>query len=285
MVFIRVIPKVSHIGKCPDEILTYISSFLDDQDVVNLTSTCKRFHKLKVRDESRYNLWNSTYPKLWTIPEDIISETESNTEITLEESQIALEYLQSLKVDIRRGDFIEFKVEMEDQCGNEGLAIYDGKQIVNLDRKYSEGCLPSQFKAIDEFPINYFHVNCFNKVRCIDYNFIIWFDHKPYLDQILANIKCDDKLCSEKTVYTHFIHKNGRKYYIVLCDEHFFTFKRIASKLKPEALASFKQTLSQDEICFSSDDEYLNGLLPERKLWSDQKTDVLFIDHFSTRSY
>lgn len=266
---------INNIDRLPNEILLSIFKFLPDRAIVNVTSTCNRYLKVgkKLRDESRYNLWNKRTVGFWDIPADVVAridiyndsdfDSENNEccvvsnseEVSLTRpviegedkgyaefkpgyNEVALKYLIEKGCKLKRGDLIRF----QDAIGyrNEGVSIYNGKEIIELESHFDDyGHLPREFKAIDEFPIGYFHCNFKDDgesegggYEFITHNCIIWFDHKPYLTEILENLtigKHPNIKTERDILYTHFVHKNGRKYYIIVCGEEYYDYEFIGT--------------------------------------------------------
>lgn len=91
------------------------------------------------------------------IPSSVVN-ISSSDEITPEALNAALnealEYLTTSKADLIRGDLVAF----ESSAGyrNEGIAIYDGNKIINLEDDIDEyDHVPKSFKVIQEFSIKY----------------------------------------------------------------------------------------------------------------------------------
>lgn len=241
--------------------------------------------KLELRQNSLYDLWNRKYPKLHTIPGEIPYHCNldrldqalhflrpSGQKVT-EENEIIDRTPNDPEIDLRRGDLVEF--ENSDCYRNDGLCIFNGKEIVELDFTPDDyGNLPKEFKAIDEFPLKYFHLNGPLKQRSITHNYNVWFDHKQYLDQILQNIKFDNQIYPVlldhesftyygPIAYTYFKHKNGRRYYIAASGENFYWNgesydyhdRHFPARSDDEILRSFKDKLLEDDICFGCSDE------------------------------
>ena len=209
--------------------------------------------KRSVIVEKGYQQWKVSCPNVYQIPYGIIPGFDEDEEISLirekrqdgilthleeislirekrqdgiltqDELRIALEYLKEFQVPLKRGDLIRF-LDF-DIFSDWGVHIFDGKGIQHLNALEcgTYGAIPMEFKVIDEFPIKYFHSNLFsNGHRGIRTNAIVWFNQLPYLDQLLANVRFDSSILTPGCVsiygdiiYTFFIHKNGRTYYIV----------------------------------------------------------------------
>lgn len=241
---------MDHTQKLPNEILFEIFGWLPDRDIVNVTSTCRRYWYIgyKLRKDSAYNLWNSKTVKFWDIPDEVIPLEDSNEKYIIEISKgkrrAALKYLLDKQFDIRRGDLIRFPW-INHKNGNDGVGIYNGTEIIELGsslNQYEYGYLPQEFKVIDEFPIGYFYLNFKGEgesnggYEYITHSYIIWLDYKPYLPEILENITIgkhpDIKTKNDiDIIFTYFTHRNGRKYYIIACGrEEYYKFKRISGK-------------------------------------------------------
>lgn len=288
MIYIRKIPSYNPFDICPHDIILLIFSWLDHISVIRVTSSCKKFLTLgnQIRRRSWIVLWNRSCPLI----------------IDLSASDDISQYIQENNVKIRRGDIIVKHGDNRRQ-----LLIYDSNEFVKLDTSVCEfGNLPRQFKVIDEFPIGYFSFNI-NKQPFSNCS-IVWFDHRPYLDQILANIQYNERLGSGNNVhsktntfrilngssavnepyldsyeaktsmkhiivsnslYTYFIHKNGIKYYIIFIDSNFPEL----SDFRP-AMEEFKRRLTCGvEICFSS---------CAVEFWDVPRTNILILDNYSS---
>ena len=140
--------------------------------------------------------------------EDFLDERESNEILMI---------LKDSNADLRRGDLIS--TQSKHGYRNEGIAIYDGVNIVNLCVDYDDyGCVPKQFKVIEEFPINYwsdhFQIQDLTK-RGIDHNCIVWFNHDLVKDQCIININFKMINDGKFGAFTQFNY-NDKIYFIVL---------------------------------------------------------------------
>ncbi len=258
----------------PNEILLEIFKLLSDRDILSVTSTCKRCLKVgrQLRNDSAYRLWNGKTVKCWDIPEELIPDSSENI-ITEEEGKISLDYLTKEKFDIRRGDLVRLVSRIGSR--NSGIAIYNGKEVIDLESEIDDyGYLPKEFKVIDEFPIGYFHLNYkesdkgeeYDWYDFITHNTIVWFDHKPYLPEILRGVtigKIPNTTMKINGLFTYFTHKNGRRYYIIACRDSYFKYsisKHMGKthweySLRPQAEEKMKSTLQGvNDIPFDSGD-------------------------------
>lgn len=171
----------------------------------------------------------ATHCKAYIIPEDIITQDEfyMDTKITQDISDRALDYLSEQGIVLEFGDLVVLEADYT-ELYNDGICIYDGQKViplsVNLD---NYGNLPKRFRILEEsiatdeerriFPIRYWHRHKFTDDWIgIGHNSHVWFDHTPYLDQILANIRYDRELFKDKyALYTSFTFQNTT-YYIVM---------------------------------------------------------------------
>lgn len=89
-----------------------------------------------------------------------------------------------------KGDLILFCEEK--RYRNEGVAIYDGENIIKLDYEYDEhGTLPKCFTVItNEAPIVYW-VN-YPRKKGISHNSVVWFDHFSVKQQCIAGAKIEN---------------------------------------------------------------------------------------------
>jgi hypothetical protein len=110
---------------------------------------------------------------------------------------------------IRRGDVVH--LEAVPAYRNNGKYIYDGREVVPLDFSLDEyGALPASFQVIDEFPIHYWQ-------NTIDHNCIIHFDLKPYLTDILKQLRCRDiNEFGSVVCQSQFTHWSGVDYTLII---------------------------------------------------------------------
>lgn len=156
------------------------------------------------------------------IPADVVT-LEDFTLSDEEELEIALGYLKSKNIKPEFGDLIVFDIPK--RYRNDGIAIFDGEKIINLDCEPDDyGTLPQMFRVIElcngkRFPIKYWHTyDKDNNTLGITHNSIVWFDHQPYFDQLIDNITYDDSHFNGKfSLYTSFIADDGNRYFIICC--------------------------------------------------------------------
>lgn len=274
--------------KLPNEILLEIFKLLPCRDIVNITSTCKRYLQVgkALREDSGYKLWRKKTVAFWDIPEEIIANDDDDEDcniITDEKRKIMLKYLIDQKFNIKRGDLIRLSSRVGYR--NNGVAIYNGKEIIDLESEIDDyGYLPKEFKVIDEFPIGYFHSNfkgtgeTEDGYEFITHNSIIWFDHKPYLPEILKNLTIGKPDIAENILYsiifTYFTYKNGRRYYIIVCGEGYYSYDwNYCYKPLENAIEMVTKVLSDsNDIYFQSE----IGAIGRMKL--KENADVLFLD-------
>lgn len=147
----------------------------------------------------------------------VYKEPHDGMDFTEKELNIGLRYLLDNNVELKRGDLISF--ESAETYRNDGLCIFDGQKIINLQHRTDEyGHLPSQFKLLTEFPLDYFHGK--SDRRRIVHNTTMWLDMDTFREQMLENVRFDDELTKdgEYMMYTSIKH-DGKTYYIVLFDE------------------------------------------------------------------
>lgn len=93
---------------------------------------------------------------------------------------VVLERLKKDGHNPKRGDIINLKPFMIEETNN-GVVIYDGNKLVDLDQ---DGNLPEEFSFITEFPIKYFSEDIYDEniihVNCSKFN-----------DQIFKNLVVD----------------------------------------------------------------------------------------------
>src|SRR3989344_1722726 len=89
----------------------------------------------------------------------------------------------------KRGDLVVF--DQNAGYRSDGVCIYDGENVVNLACEPDEyGTIPKQFKVLGEekFSTDYWVVY---DDKWGWHNNHVWFDYRPYLSQILENIRYD----------------------------------------------------------------------------------------------
>lgn len=115
---------------------------------------------------------------------------------------------------IKRGDIVH--LECLGSYRNDGIFIWDGQKMLDLESNQDDyGNLPQQFKAITEFPIDYFH---WNSKASICHNSYVWFDPKPVVDQIMANWSyglIDEVAMEDLRVFHSSFKLNGVTYRII----------------------------------------------------------------------
>lgn len=303
MLFIRVIPKENYFNKCPVDVIKVIFSFLNDLSLIRVTVTHKRFHNLMLKERSEivYKNWKVSHPNVYQIPDGIIAGfdftecTDYYTAIlhrefgNLHEDEVgtALEYLQEWKVPLKRGDIVQL-LNIDD-FRNWGVHIFNGKTLIPLDRDIDEtnGTVPREFKVIDEFPIEYFHRNCFNSGRRgVRKNYIVWFNQWPYLDQLLNNIKVDKNILKSRgeesiseIMYTFFTHKNGKMYYII---PTFDCFEMTRELFANNISRTLKENAKDEFISLLSSDTYFESHYYTKYRFKDN-IEILFIDKKSKK--
>ena len=164
---------------------------------------------------------NMSYCGLHKIPEEVVT-LEDEAHPNEEELEQALDYLTSQGIAPRFGDLIEF--EGNSGYRNNGIAIFDGRKIIDLDAEPDDyGTLPQCFRVLEinptgvRFPIRYWHNLTGEDWRGIEHNYYVWFDHRPYRDQLIDNVRYDNQLFNGKyAVFTHFLLEDGTKVYLVL---------------------------------------------------------------------
>jgi len=134
------------------------------------------------------------------IPVEIVNYTRGFVDKS--EFDMALSYLQRTGADLKWGDIIIF-----DTCAgyrNEGVAIFDGAQIIDLYYELRDyGALPPCFHVIENrVPLNYWKDAIYQTA-------IVWFNHSLVRDECIANIQCDiindDRYGgSTRVIYTTF---------------------------------------------------------------------------------
>jgi hypothetical protein len=155
------------------------------------------------------------HTKVHYVPETIVSTEDAD--LTSEELEKGLQYLRSQSADLIYGDLVAFESAIGYR--NEGLAIFDGEKIINLDAEPDDyGTLPEKFHVITNgVPIDYWHGSQ-EPNSAICHNTHVWFDPTPVLDQCLANIqysRLQDQQSEKWAIFTTFEYE-GRMYRIIL---------------------------------------------------------------------
>lgn len=173
--------------------------------------------------------------------------------------------------NIKFGDLV-YNVEVGGYR-NDGLYIYDGEKLLDLDNKKDDyGHLPQKFRVLEKHPTHDFIIpptywaGCGGQ-RGVDHNSIVWFDHTQKRNELLGNITYGKLKCGKYAVYT-FCVLDGQKYMIVYNfqgDEdaeykyNEETFE-LGDQLKQQLITKFRGYLESDKtICFwcsSWDDTY-----------------------------
>ena len=141
-----------------------------------------------------------------------------------DELDAGLAYLVETGADVRFGDLAAFKAHYGYR--NDGVAIFDGEQLVALSAYPDDyGCLPQMFRVLGVsegdggaravFPIWYWHdrpgYQRGETDGSIAHNFVVWFDHRPFRQQLVANWSLDPRTGRAQT----FFRSNGETYYVV----------------------------------------------------------------------
>jgi hypothetical protein len=126
------------------------------------------------------------------IPENIVAKIPENEEINEQTLDVALNYLKQINANLVNGDLICFLCFSGYR--NDGIAIYDGTNIINLNYDIDDyGCLPKKFQIItDGVPINYWHtiedINT-DMHDYISHNSIVWLDITQTVPNTKINIR------------------------------------------------------------------------------------------------
>lgn len=111
----------------------------------------------------------------------------------------------------RRGDIVVF----EEISGyrNNGIAIFNGNEVENLECEYEEdGHVPKSYHVIeDNVPITYW-------VKDV-HGYNVWFTHQLVIDQLTENLLYGDLQTRGKGIFTKFDYNN--KTYYMVWDESF----------------------------------------------------------------
>ncbi len=200
---------------------------------------------------------------------------EDENQLTDEEAKEILMILNDSDIDLRRGDLIS--THAEHGYRNQEISIYDGVNIVNLCYDYDDyGCVPEQFKVIQEFPINYWKddwkISDVRK-RGIDHNNIVWFDHNIVKDQCIKNITHKIVNDGKYGAITQFTY-NDKIYYIVLDEDGEDAYEEFLENNTAVTIQLLKNKLL----------EYLNlhciVFESESQVYSNQENNILFISVF-----
>jgi hypothetical protein len=187
------------------------------------------------------------------ITQDLI--IASDEVLTPHHLERALNYLQENRADLVKGDLIVF--EALSGYRNQGIAIYDGEEIIGLNYSLCDyGALPLKFRVIEEgVPLDYWIGGEVN----LGYNSIVWFDHSLVRVQCLENLTYA-RLSEEGGKYAIFtsFSADDRGYQIVFSnhlegclehgdidkdDYHFFS-----EDLKDRKLERLREILLADKL-------------------------------------
>jgi hypothetical protein len=148
-----------------------------------------------------------------------------------------LDILYDFNYNLVRGDLICF--EGLDSYRNDGVAIYDGCKIINLDHVIDDyGALPKEFTVINnEVPIDYWYNTENNKG--IDHNHLVWFDHTSVKKQCIDNI-----IEEEGDLFTTFKYNN--KIYTIITSKFDYSDEIKLTKEKFDNILSTNDPLLFD---------------------------------------
>lgn len=163
----------------------------------------------------------------------------------------ALIYLNTMGASLTFGDIVQFS-GITRLMTYSGVAIFDGKNFAPVQLHWWDSIAPKKFKVLElnqigkRFPISYWE------------NFVdkVWFDHRPYIDQIIKGITYDTELFNGKySIYTHFIFEDGRKIYILYLPTAFTCW----DMPKLEVVGSPDESVVADSV-----DPTIFGLSPDK---------------------
>ena len=152
---------------------------------------------------------------------------KNEVNVTKKELKKALEIIRAKNIDIKFGDLVaNLSIPI---YRNNGLLIFDGDKLVNLDSKIDEyGAVPYDVEVLNInteetggklIPPRYWCYDEkveYNGPRGIDHNNIVWFNHNQYKDELLKNMTIDEKF-GRKSLYSWFTLQNER-YYVMMTD-------------------------------------------------------------------
>lgn len=149
------------------------------------------------------------YPRLTNhcvshyIPQNIVN---SDIEEGEENKDIALKYLRSIGADLIKGDLVIF--DAIEGYRNEGVTIFDGENIVELDFELDEyGALPNNFRVIEaNVPVTYWSHS--DELRGIQHNNIVWFNPSLVKEQVISNVQYGMVSDGRYGIYTTFMYNN-----------------------------------------------------------------------------
>ena len=163
----------------------------------------------------------------------------------------ALTYLQNTKADLRKGDLVIF-----DRTGgyrNEGVTIFNGKEIVNLFTEVVDyGSVSQEFRVIEDgVPLTYWkNIDEEDPTKHgIAHNEFVWFNHALVRDQCLENATYG-LIDGGYAIYTTFVYED-KKYRIILnvgVESERDTYEFHSSGQGPELLNDFCERLREDEL-------------------------------------
>ncbi len=200
---------------------------------------------------------------------------------TSQELEKAMEYLKDHS--IKYGDLVIFKKNAGYR--NEGIAIYDGKNLVQLYFDIDDyGSVPPQFKVLQEneygIDIGLYHwhnIKGKGKWKGICHNYIVWYDPSIHKNQLIENLCYDKKLFGAYALYSHLLDEKGEKIYIVVLyqemakkndyiDQDTYTLNNIAiEKFKKIAIEKFNEKDLPFE-CYPDDYDYYKKNNKDKKI-------------------
>ena len=176
-------------------------------------------------------------------------EYEENPYHLSEYRDLILDKLYKLNFDLVRGDLICF--EGLDVDRNEGIYIFDGCKIIDLDHEIDDyGALPSEFTVINNaVPFDYWQDRNESKyienesIRGIDHNDIVWFDARSVKDQLIENIQ-PNLAIGHGRLFTTFIYDDVT--YII--DSGFENYDEFSEEKFKNKLSSNNNLLLENEF-------------------------------------
>lgn len=214
------------------------------------------------------------------IPHHIIKVSEHPSQ---EDRDWALVYLNEKRIKLIKGDLVIF--ESARDIKNEGVTIFDGEHIIDLDYEDSIfGKIPKIFRVIeDNVPLTYwkdfsggtssnnYYVmkdgtltkhrgDCKRGILIYD---CVWFDHNIVRDQCLKNITYGIIHDNKYAIYTTFQFNDQTHYIIMWCTGGFYqgmnmhTYEFTDNTMKERSIKKFHDMLASTELIpFTPDSGY-----------------------------
>lgn len=261
------------INSLPDELIVEICSNLNYKFIYSMCCTCSKLYNIKKLIVNNKILITDGYPRpsgrCYThfIPREIITMDDDHCFAKYYTADVE-KYLQNAIPSLIEGDLIQLDTDYDNP--NDGLFIFDGVHMIDLngDDEYEQ--LPPQFDVIiNGVPINYWSYINETGIECIN---LIWLDISKIKAQCINNAKygiinwCSNpsyvftksdyiNIKNVYAIYTLFNY-DGITYYIVVDDIYRRNTKKCIygyDETQKSKVIEFKETLNKGwKIAFST---------------------------------